>query len=147
MNPGKLNKNYALLGDRVLSAWVGTALGGIIHLPTYTYTNLLGAGNSNLVQNVPHKHRHLNWHFVHFSYSRKLRQAKVVIKFLKDEETRIYKNVNHYLAEKFVVAVGTDAFSASVYNGKIGFLTVVLGQGAYDEANKFDKPVPFEEGK
>lgn len=55
--------------------------------------------------------------------------------------------MNHYLAERFAVSFGKDTFAYAAYNGKIGYATVVLGKGAYDEENKFDKPVPFEEGK
>lgn len=29
--------------------WVGTAEGGILHFPTYTYTNIYGAGNVNSI--------------------------------------------------------------------------------------------------
>jgi hypothetical protein len=43
-----LNLNYKRLGDRTFAAWVGTAEGGILHLTTYTYTNLNGDGNPNV---------------------------------------------------------------------------------------------------
>jgi hypothetical protein len=58
------------LGDRTLSAWVGTSEGGIYHFPTYTYTNMVGGGNSNYWKNIPHKGRHTEWHFVYFGYSK-----------------------------------------------------------------------------
>jgi hypothetical protein len=49
INDKPLNKDYGILGDRVLSGWVGKAAGGILHFPTYTYTNLMGAGVANVV--------------------------------------------------------------------------------------------------
>lgn len=47
--PEGLNQNYKRLGDRVLTGWVGTNDGGSLHMPTYTYTDLNGNGNANLV--------------------------------------------------------------------------------------------------
>ena len=35
------------MGDRDLSAWLGTVEGGSYALATYTYTNIQGAGNAN----------------------------------------------------------------------------------------------------
>lgn len=40
------------LGDRTLTCWLGTAEGGILHMPTYTYTNMVGAGNTNFWKNI-----------------------------------------------------------------------------------------------
>lgn len=48
INRKRVNLNARRLGDRVLSAWVGKRKGGVLHFPTYTYTNLNGAGNANL---------------------------------------------------------------------------------------------------
>lgn len=48
VNDEDTNLNYQRLGDRVLSCWVGTSGGGILHAPTYTYTNLNGGGNANV---------------------------------------------------------------------------------------------------
>jgi hypothetical protein len=58
------------LGDRTLAAWVGTGAGGIIHLTTYTYKNMNGAGSNNLPQNINHKNRHNEWFFVYLGYSK-----------------------------------------------------------------------------
>jgi hypothetical protein len=38
--------------------WVGTPEGGILHFPTYTYENMVGAGNVNYYKNIQHKNRH-----------------------------------------------------------------------------------------
>lgn len=56
------------LGDRTLTLWLGTAEGGILHFPTYTYSNMNGGGNANLVKNIVHKNRHLEWFYVYFGY-------------------------------------------------------------------------------
>jgi hypothetical protein len=69
INPEGINKNYELLGDRVLSAWVGTDE-GVIHMPTYTYTSLNGEGNANYFKNIAHQNQISSWHFVYFGYSR-----------------------------------------------------------------------------
>lgn len=37
INPKSRNQNASSLGDRVLSAWVGSEDNGILHFPTYTY--------------------------------------------------------------------------------------------------------------
>ena len=86
INPEGENGNASKLGDRVLSGWVGTPGGGILHFPTYTYTNLNGAGNANVVKNVDHKDRHHKWHFIYYAYSRKDRKARVYVKFSDDDE-------------------------------------------------------------
>ena len=58
------------LGDRTLTCWVGTPEGGILHFPTYTYTNMNGGGNSNYYKNIKHEDRHNQWFFVYFGYSK-----------------------------------------------------------------------------
>lgn len=60
----------AFLGDRTMTCWVGTAEGGILHLPTYTYANMNGAGNTNVWKNIPHKERHTKWFFLYFGYTK-----------------------------------------------------------------------------
>lgn len=47
INDKQLNKNDSRLGDRDLAVWVGKT--GILHFTTYTYTDLEGNGNPNLV--------------------------------------------------------------------------------------------------
>jgi hypothetical protein len=37
------------LGDRTLAVWVGTANGGILHHTTYSYANMNGEGNPNVI--------------------------------------------------------------------------------------------------
>lgn len=36
-----------------------------------------GEGTSNLVNNINHKNKHLEWFFVYFGYSKKLKKAFV----------------------------------------------------------------------
>jgi hypothetical protein len=69
-----------------LAAWVGKQDGGIIHLPTYTFTDLEGKGNANLFKNIPHKDRHTKWFFVYFGYSRPQQKAKAYIKWTDSED-------------------------------------------------------------
>ena len=53
-----------------MAAFVGKTDGGVIHLPTYTFTNLEGAGNPNVAKNIPHNDKHKEWFFVYFGYSK-----------------------------------------------------------------------------
>jgi hypothetical protein len=69
-----------------LTCWVGTAEGGILHFPTYTYTDLNGNGNANVVRNVAHKNRHLTWHFIYFGYTKNEKKARVLVKFTDADE-------------------------------------------------------------
>lgn len=62
----------AVLGDRTLACWVGTVEGGILHFPTYTYTNMNGAGNTNFYKNIQHKNRINEWFYVYYGYSKTL---------------------------------------------------------------------------
>lgn len=57
MNDPKWGKDISYLGDRDLTLWIGTPFGGCLHMPTYTYANMNGAGNVNLYQNIIHKKR------------------------------------------------------------------------------------------
>lgn len=65
------------MGDRTLNMFVGTAEGGILHFPTYSYTNMANGGNANLYQNIQYKNTLVKWHYVYFGYSRNLREAFV----------------------------------------------------------------------
>jgi len=100
-----------------LTAWVGTAENGILHFPTYTYTDMNGNGNANLVKNIQHKNRHFTWHFVWFGYSRVERKARAYVKFLDGEEELVYDNVNHYIPEKLYLYLGHDMPSDTFYSG------------------------------
>lgn len=42
------NKNAQVLGDRVLSGFLGDSGGGILNLATYSYNDLNGNGNANV---------------------------------------------------------------------------------------------------
>lgn len=74
-----------MLGDRVLNAWVGTAEGGIIHFPTYSYTDNVGGGNPNVWKNIKHNDKHLKWHFIYFGYDWNKKTARAFIKFHDSE--------------------------------------------------------------
>lgn len=50
--------------------WLGL---GFLHFPTYTYVNMVGGGNTNHHQNINHKDRHLQWFYVYFGYSKKVK--------------------------------------------------------------------------
>jgi hypothetical protein len=136
VNERAINKNASYLGDRTLSAWVGTPFGGCLHFPTYTYTNLNGAGNANYYQNIAHKNRHNEWHFIYFAYSRKLRKSKVFVQF-KGSKANLNYNTNHYVPEKFYLWLGRDQHGYPHYSGSIGYVRVIFGKGAFDDDNDF----------
>lgn len=81
MNDVNTNKNADVLGDRVLSAWLGKDGGGVIALSTYSYLDMNAKGNPNVHQLLPHKDEHLAWHHVYFGYDRKSRSAFAAIRF------------------------------------------------------------------
>jgi hypothetical protein len=99
-----------------------------------------GNGNANYNKNIPHKNRHLNWHFIYFGYSRDERKARVYVKFTEGEEELNYDNVNHYIPSKLYVYLGHDMPTDTFYSGQIGYARVVLGQGSYKKDNNFDVP-------
>lgn len=41
-----------------------------MHFTTYTYDNMNGGGNVNVVQNIPYEDQLVRWHFVYYGYSR-----------------------------------------------------------------------------
>lgn len=95
------------LGDRTLSMWVGKA-DKVIHLPTYSYTNMEGEGNANLFKNIPHKDRHTKWFFVYFGYSKPAKTAYAYIKWSDSEDSQTYEGVKHFTVPRFFVFVGKD---------------------------------------
>ncbi|CAD8140693.1 unnamed protein product [Paramecium octaurelia] len=124
------------LGDRTLSLWLGNLQGGILHFPTYTYTNMNGAGNPNVVQNIQHKNRHNNWFFVYYGYSKVNRQAYAYVKWTDSEDSLNYDNINHYFAPKFFISVGKDKFFPG-FNGFVAYVNFNLGKGSFRKGNDF----------
>lgn len=70
--------------------WVGNSGGGILHFPTYSYVNMNGAGNANLVQNIVHKDRHTEWFFVYYGYTKTDRTAYAFVKWRESEDSLNY---------------------------------------------------------
>lgn len=116
--------------------WFGRQENGILHFPTYTYTNLNGAGNSNFYKNLSVKNRHTKWFFVYFGYSKFDKKAFAYVQWHDSREGLQYTNVNHYYAEKFFVFIGKDTYHNS-WNGKIAHFRLNLGEGAYREKDDF----------
>ena len=52
INARRDNLNFSRLGDRTLTLFLNQA--GFYHGTTYTYTNMNGAGISNIIRNVQH---------------------------------------------------------------------------------------------
>jgi hypothetical protein len=77
---------------------LGTAEGGILHMPTYSYTNMVGAGNTNYWKNIAHKDRHTKWFFVYYGYSKAKAQAYAYVKWTEGEDSNSYDKANHYYA-------------------------------------------------
>lgn len=91
-----------------MTLWVGTPEGGILHFPTYTYSNMNGAGNANLYKNIAHKERHLEWFYVYYGYQKSSSKAYAYVKWTNSEDSLTYDNTNHYLAPEFFIFVGRD---------------------------------------
>jgi trans-2-enoyl-CoA reductase len=48
-----------------------------------------------------------------------------------------YNQINHYLAPKFFLYVGRDLTHPVNYNGKIGYMALNLGDGAFRDGKDF----------
>lgn len=136
-NSPSIELNWRRLGDRDLTLWLGRGAGGIYHYSTYSYTNLNGAGRSNWPQNVRHFGRHVKWHYVYFGYSKTDKKAFAYVKFHDKEESRVWNNVNHYYAEKFLLYVAKDRHY-NAYNGEVAYFNYVSGEGAFRDKPNFD---------
>jgi hypothetical protein len=112
------NQNAKRLGDRSLSAFLGTLAGGVIAFSSYSYDGLAGAGNPNLHQSVPYHDQIYKWHYVYFLYQREHRSAFAEVTFKKGKVEQQFIDVHHFLTEKQYLFIGRDQFYPS-YNGNI----------------------------
>ncbi|CAD8193826.1 unnamed protein product [Paramecium pentaurelia] len=129
INKEETNKNDEILGDRTLAAWVSPSQNGIYAMATYSYKNLDGNGEPNIVQIIPQDQQETKWHFIFFSYDRIRRIAGGYIKFQNKQESIHFDNINHFLVPQFYLNIGKDHFYKS-WNGYIGKLTMNLCNGA-----------------
>lgn len=119
--------------------WVGTTGGGILHLSTYSYTNMNGAGNNNMPQNIQHRNRHIEWFYVYFGYSKNDKHGNAYVKWGKSEDTLEFKNINHYFTSTFYVFAGKDNHYPG-FNGKVAYTSFNAGEGAYRRGTDFAHP-------
>ena len=98
------------------------------------------AGNPNVVRNIVHKNRHLEWSFIYYGYSKNDKKAFVTVKFSTGIETIEYNNVNHYYSPKFYIFTGKDKQFPG-FNGKLGYVNFVLGDGAFRKTPDFKHPL------
>ncbi|CAD8058815.1 unnamed protein product [Paramecium sonneborni] len=130
----------SFLGDRTLSCWLGKTRGGVYQFPTYTYTNMIGNGNANLYKNINLNDRNIRWHYIYFGYSKIKSQANVYVKWQDDEDKLLYENVNHYYVNKLYAYIGKDKFYSGL-NGKMAYVVVNFGFGAYRNQKQFDEEI------
>ncbi|CAD8155184.1 unnamed protein product [Paramecium octaurelia] len=85
---------------------------------TYTYTDQLGSGNPEVRQIVEGKTFVKDWFHIYFAYSRKSRQADVIVEHSQGKGALSFKNVNHYVAPSLILYYGkdqlTDAFQGFI---------------------------------
>lgn len=146
INEKAINNDYARLGDRVLALWLGSNVH--LHWTTYTYTDLNGNGQP-LTSGADFQTggQHFNWHFVYYGYSRTERKAYAYVKFPKEEKTFTFKDINHYLPEKFFLLFKDARYPP--YVGQQAYFTVVLGAGAFRMSKDYthkDQIFGFEKG-
>lgn len=134
------SENMSYMGDRTLCMWVGSGDGGILHFTTYSYTNMLAAGNVNHWQNIHYKNDLAKWHYVHYGYSKLDKLARASVEFKSRKEIKEFKDINHYLPNKFSIYIAKDKWHAA-YSGEIAYLRFNGGQGAFakDGYDKDDK--------
>lgn len=87
-----------------MAAWVGN---GYVHFASYSYDNLLGQGNVNLVNNINYGDYLTTWNFIYFGYSRLKQQIYGFIKF-NDKYVSFSSVARHYLAPKFIFYIAQD---------------------------------------
>lgn len=111
-------------------------------MPTYTYKNLNGEGEWNHFHNHPHQNLHVRWHFVYFGYSFNEKKAYSYVQFFNQKSlSHTYNNVNHYLPPTLWVYIGKDINKGNnFYSGKIGYVNVNLGEGAFRAGKDFNHP-------
>lgn len=122
------NQNDVILGDRDLAAFVGRDQ---LHFATYSYTNLNGEGNANVLQSMPHRDQLTQWHYVYFGYSRSLRRAFAFVEFHSGRAEADFTAVNHFLSQRQFLYVAKDAHYPS-YSGRIARLEFLACDGAFD---------------
>lgn len=128
-------------GDRDLSAFVGSGEGGVYAFATYTYTNLVGAGNPNVYKLVKYGAEIQKWHFIYFGYNRNTRRAFAFVEFEGRREEADFPTTNHYLARNLYLYVAKDKFYPT-YSGKLSNLKMVLCNGAFDPKFPSDPKPP-----
>lgn len=95
-------------------------------MPTYTYTNMVGGGNTNFWKNIQHKGRHTEWFYVYYGYSKVARRAYAFVKWTDGEDSLNWDDINHYLAFNLYLFVGRDKHFPG-HNGKIGYFNFNAG--------------------
>lgn len=101
------------------------------HFTTYTYVNLNGAGNANVIVNINHGQMHSQWHFMYFGYSKALKKAYIYIKWIAGESENTNPDINHYLLNQHYFILGRDIFGHNWYSGMYAHVTLTYGNGAY----------------
>ncbi|CAK59383.1 unnamed protein product (macronuclear) [Paramecium tetraurelia] len=128
INDQETNKNLEL-GDRTLAVQLSEKQ--LYTFSTYSYQNMFGVGQSNIVKNIDHKNKHIQWHYISFQYNRETRQAYGSIIFKDDKLDLKFENVNHYLVPVFRIFIGKDKFYPA-FNGYIADLNYVTCQDLYN---------------
>lgn len=98
------------MGDRTFGLWLGQIDGGVLHFPTYTYTDMNGKGNPNYYKNIKHNNRHFEWFYIYFGYSKTLSKSYALVSWTDGVEDLIYEIVNHYYTPEFFLFIGRDKF-------------------------------------
>lgn len=136
------------MGDRTLCLWLGKGEEGSLQFTTYTYTNLVGAGNANYFKSILHKDRHTKWFFAYFGYSKLAREAYAFVKWTQDHNFLVFSDVNHFYAPAFHVYIGKDKHFPG-FNGKMAYVGFNIGRKAYLKEIDFTHPQDifgFEKG-
>ena len=98
-----------------------------------------GAGNANVNQRIQHDGKFVRWHYIYFGYSKPQNRAYAYVKWASGENSLNFPNTNHYYISKFYMWVPKERFYAA-FSGKIGYLNLNFGDGAFRDTNKYDHP-------
>ncbi|CAK81196.1 unnamed protein product (macronuclear) [Paramecium tetraurelia] len=132
-----------VLGDRALEVHhvYGGGIKSNVYFNTYTVYGNRGKGSVNILKSV--ESAEYIWTYVYFGY----KEGRAYGALIKPQVTGEVKfdGVYHKQANHLSVTVGGDE-TISPFNGKIAFVGIYLGEGAYREGLDFQTTFNYGEG-
>ncbi|CAD8145403.1 unnamed protein product [Paramecium pentaurelia] len=141
----KKQPNKGVLGDRTLEIHYtyGGGAKSTVYFNTYTIQGNKAKGTSYISKNV--ESPNLIWTYVYFGYDNdKLKAYGALIRPGKADEV-ILDPIQHKLVTKLYFTIGGDE-QISSFNGKIGYVGIYLGPGAFRSSLDFGQQFFYGDG-